>query len=289
MSVADNFESFTNNLIVPNQDSISTRYKTITRRLNTDFWDTTSNTSHSLYVGSYGRNTAIKGFSDLDMLFQLPYTTYEKYNAYTSNGQSALLQAVKNSLAKTYSSSHVGGDGQVVVINFTDDIRFEILPAFINKDSSYTYPDSNGGGSWKTTNPKPELDAMQARDSIYSGKLRRLCRMMRAWKNEHNVPIKSLLIDTFAYRFVDSWEHNNKSYMYYDWMVRDFLKHLKDQPELDYWGAPGSGSRVYSIGKFQYRANQGYNLALEAIEKESNNYPHSARSKWRELFGTLYP
>lgn len=289
MSVADNFEAFTNNLIVPNQDGISRRYKAITQRLNADFWNTSSEASHSLYVGSYGRNTAIKGFSDLDMLFQLPYAVYEQYNAYSSNGQSALLQAVKNSLAKTYSSSHVGGDGQVVVINFTDGIRFEVLSAFLNKDGSYTYPDSNGGGSWRVTNPKPELDAMQARDKVYGGKLRRLCRMMRAWKNEHNVPIKSLLIDTFAYRFISDWEYNDKSYMFYDWMVRDFLKELKDKPELDYWAAPGSGARVYSIGKFQYRAKQGHLLAEEAIEKESSGYVYSARSKWRELFGTLYP
>ena len=48
---------------------------------------TTSDTSHSLYVGSYGRNTAIQGFSDLDMIFQLPYLIYERYNRYSKNGQ----------------------------------------------------------------------------------------------------------------------------------------------------------------------------------------------------------
>ena len=73
MGLAEWFQGFCDNLQVKDGGTISMRYKAITRRLNTDFWTTTSETSHSLYVGSYGRNTAIEGFSDLDMIFQLPY------------------------------------------------------------------------------------------------------------------------------------------------------------------------------------------------------------------------
>ena len=95
MGLANWFETFCSNIQIQDRDTISERYKNITRRLNTDFWSTTSDTSHSLYVGSYGRNTAIDGFSDLDMIFQLPYAVYKQYNEYEGNGQSALLQAVK--------------------------------------------------------------------------------------------------------------------------------------------------------------------------------------------------
>lgn len=41
------------------------------------------------------------------MIFQLPYKYYEQYNNYESNGQSALLQKVKESLQKTYSTTHI--------------------------------------------------------------------------------------------------------------------------------------------------------------------------------------
>ena len=99
--LADWFSTFFSNIQVQNRSVISTRYKNITRRLNTDFWNTTSETSHSLYVGSYGRNTAIQGFSDLDMIFQLPPSLYRQYNEYKGNGQSALLQSVKKSIEKT--------------------------------------------------------------------------------------------------------------------------------------------------------------------------------------------
>ena len=38
---------------------ISARYKRITKAVNQAFWDSTSDTTHSFYVGSYGRGTAI--------------------------------------------------------------------------------------------------------------------------------------------------------------------------------------------------------------------------------------
>jgi hypothetical protein len=147
MGLADWFSNFCSNIQVQDGGTISTRYKAITRRLNTDFWTTTSDTAHSLYAGSYGRNTAIKGFSDLDMIFQLPYSVYQQYDSYAGNGQSALLQAVKKSIEKTYSTTSIRADGQVILVPFNDGITFEVVPAFINTDDTYTYPDANDGGS----------------------------------------------------------------------------------------------------------------------------------------------
>ena len=172
MGIGEDFRIFCGKLTINNRDSIGTRYQLITRRLNLDFWDLDSKFSHSLYVGSYGRGTAIRGFSDLDMIFRLPYEYYEKYNNHRHNGQSAMLQDVKKSLQKTYPSTHIGGDGQVVVIRFIDGIAFEVVPAFINKDGSYTYPDSNSGGRWRITNPKTEIDAISTMDSDCNGNLK---------------------------------------------------------------------------------------------------------------------
>lgn len=66
------------------------------------------------------------GFSDLDMIMQLPYSAYQTYDGYAGNGQSALLQAVKTSVEKTYSKTSIKADGQVIVIPFTDGISFEL-------------------------------------------------------------------------------------------------------------------------------------------------------------------
>ncbi len=292
MGLGDWFGTFCTNIRVQDGGTISTRYKAITRRLNTDFWNTASEAAHSLYVGSYGRNTAIKGFSDLDMVFELPSDLYFQYDRYNGNGQSALLQAVRNSMQKTYSTSSIGGDGQVVVVSFQDGITFEVVPVFKNKAGSYTYPDSNAGGSWRTTNPRPEIEAIRARNNTCNGNLVALCRMMRSWKRKWEVPIGGLLVDTLAYQFIDGWEYKDKSRLYYDWMSRDFFRFMADQNrDKEYWKAPGSGQYVYGKGLFQYKATRCYNIALEAIGHETANPKQewSAKQKWRDIFGTSFP
>jgi hypothetical protein len=291
MGVAEWFFDFCANLVISNRSTISSRYGWITRRLNTDFWDTESDTAHSLQVGSYGRGTAIDGVSDLDMVFQLPYSVYEKYNNYSGNGQSALLQAVRNSIRTTFSTTECGGDGQVVVASFTDGTRFEVLPAFINKDNqSYTFPDSNGGGSWKTCDPRAEMKAINDRDAECNKNLKPLCRMMRAWKDKWMVPMGGLLMDTLAYQFIEDWKYRDKSYLYYDYMCRDFFEFMAGQDkEQKYWRAPGSGQYVYRKGDFEYKAKQCYNLAVKAIGQDSAKYYSSAKQTWREIFGTAFP
>lgn len=292
MGVGDWFSKFCSNIQVQDAGTISTRYKAITRRLNTDFWDTSSETSHSLYVGSYGRNTAIQGFSDLDMVMELPSAIYFRYDEYQGNGQSALLQAVRTSLQKTYSTTSIGADGQVAVIRFQDGITFEIVPVFINKGGSYTFPDSNNGGSWRTTNPKPEIQAIRERNVDCNKNLVPLCRMARSWKGKWDVPLGGLLIDTFAYQFIGYYEHRDKSPIYYDYMCRDFFKWMVEQNDSQqYWKAPGSGQAVYKNGAFQYKAKRCYNLAVEAINYEtaSPKQEWSAKQKWRDIFGTSFP
>jgi hypothetical protein len=294
MGVADNFKAFRANYLIPSAtvSDISYRYKRITKQLNKDFWNTESEAAHSLYVGSYGRDTAAKGVSDLDVAFTLPNTIYHQYEAHVGNGQSALLQAVKNSIARTYSTSYLGGDGQVVAVNFTDGIRFEILPVFLNKDEkTFTFADSNGGGSWKTCDPRGEMNAFAARDSVTAnGNLKAICRMARIWRDRHDVPMSGMLIDTLAFQFIANWAERDKSFLYHDWLVRDFMKYLTElDTSQQYWRAPGSGAYVAKKGAFRAKALEAYQTALAAIEHESNERPHSARNKWREIFGSTYP
>ena len=247
-------------------------------------------TSGGRYVGSFGRNTATGYVSDIDMLFEMPWSVYNSYNAYIGNGQSALLQAVKNSIATTYPNTNLKGDGQIVQVKFSDDMRFEVLPAFKNDDGSYTFADSNGGGSWKKTNPIPEIDSISTGDTLTNNNLRPLCRMIRAWKYYNSVPISGLLIDTLAYRFLTDWSNKDKSYLYYDWMSRDFFNYLKNQDSNQtIWYAIGSGQSIYNPDNFRYKATVAYNKAVDAIKEESDGYTWTSKQTWREIYGTRFP
>ena len=269
-------------------DSIRTRYHSITKRINLDYWNTTSDTAHSLYVGSYGRDTEISS-SDIDMLVQLPFETYKKYKAYTYNGPSSLLQEVKKSISQTYSNTKLKADGQIISINFSDGINFEVLPAFENDDGSFIFPNSNDGGSWKVTNPRAEISSINIWNSICNHNLKRLCRMMRVWRDANNVDISGILIDILCYSFLTSWEYKDKSFLYYDWMTRDCLKYISEQPTTQYkWKVMGSGRYITCFGSFQNNAKQSYEIALDAIKYEKD-YPYSANEKWRDIYGTSFP
>ncbi len=289
MGIGEDFAAFRSNYLISGDkiQSISYRYKLITRQLNKDFWNSDSETAHSLYVGSYGRDTAAHGISDLDIGFLLPVQLYQQYNAYSSNGQSALLQAVKRSIQKTYSTSESFGDGQVVVIRFDDDITFEVLPAFEKTDRSWIYPNANNGGSWKECNPRAEIEAINIRNTLTNRNLKNLCRMMRVWKNYCNVLISGMLIDTLAYQFIEEWEYQDKSFLYHDYMTRDFFEFLSNQDVTqNFWRAPGSGSSVSRKGSFEDKARSAYLRACEAIQY--NNYEGSASSKMEgNLWHTL--
>jgi len=242
------------------------------------------------YVGSYGRETANSWVSDIDMIFEMPWSVYNQYDSYSGNGQSALLQAVKNSIAIVYPSTYLAGDGQIVKVKFSDNMYFEVLPAFKNKDDSYTFANSNNGGSWKKTNPIPEINAIKTGDNLTNNNLKRLCRMARSWKFYCSVPIPGLLIDTLGYRFLTKWDYKDNSFLYYDWMSRDFFKYLKDQDkDQNYWNAIGSGQLIFCIRNFVNKAGRAYDKSLEAIKDQSQDKNWSAKQKWREIYGQRFP
>ncbi len=290
MAIGDDFKTFCDKIAVQDVESIRYRYKRLTKQLNKDFWSLESETAHSIYAGSFGRGTATEKTSDIDMVFWLPSKYWEIYDEYSGNGQSAMLQAVRNSIKNTYSSSAIGADGQIVYVNFDDDRRFEVLPAFELTDDSFRYPDSNDGGSWKNTNPRPEKKAMVERDSECNGNLRLLCRMMRHWRLTWNADISGLLIDTLAYNFLENYENKAKSFVYYDWISRDFLKYLSDQDrDKKYWLSPGARQQVYRIGSFERKASTSYDVALQAIAVYDKEKPAAGRAKWREIYGNSFP
>ena len=290
MSVSSNFSNFCARLTIDNKSIISSRHKAITRRLNISFYNSESEVNHTNYIGSYGRGTAIRNFHDLDVLFQLPKHLLDKYHAYASNGQSSLLQYVRSVVLKTYPNTRIGGDRHVVAISFADGMRFEILPAFLNSDKTYTYPDANGGGTWRMTNPFAEINAITALDKSSNGDLKRLCRMARAWRRKWRVDMGGLHIDTLAYSFFRNYKHRGEGFATYDILSRDFFAFLEAQSTSQtYWLAPGSNQRVFKKGAFRQTAKTCHGLACEAIHHSQNNRTFAEHVKWRAIYGPLYP
>lgn len=283
MSIAGKFERFLSNIKVKNDAQIELRYGEITSALNQEFRESDSKTANTLQVGSYGRWTAINGISDLDMLYFVPPSLW---NQYKDGGQSALLERTKAAIKTRYPRTEMYVDRLVVRVLYKD-FHVEVQPVFEQEDKSFKYPDTYKGGSWKITKPREEISAMIEFVAEKNKNLRRLCKMTRAWKNKHGVGMGGLLIDTLAHNFLrDTKDYENRSYLYYDWMSRDFFKYLSELPRQDYYAALGSGQRVRVKSYFQKSAKKAYELALKAIEADGKD---SESSKWQKIYGRDFP
>ena len=288
VGIGERFKTFCERLTMDNRSDVSARYKAITKRLNKDFWGSESETDNSFYTGSYGRGTAARGCSDIDVIMQLPAAVYNQYNDRKDNGQSALLQAVRTSILTTYPATKVGADGQVVVVPFTDGMMFEVVPAFFCTDATFAYPDSNDGGRWRYTNPKPEIKAVGDLDALTKGNMVNLARMVRKWRDANGVNLGGLLVDTLCYNFLSDWANKDKGYVYYDWMTRDFFDFLaKEDDTKAYWLAPGSRQQANRKGLFSRSAKVAYNHAIAAIEHEGKGQEYSANIEWGAIYGSF--
>ena len=198
------------------RELISKRYKRITKAVNSEFWSSNSETAHSLYVGSYGRGTATTD-SDLDVLLSLPRSEYERFDTCKGNGQSRLLQAVKTAVSESYSTTDVKANGQVVVVKFSDGMKFELLPAFKRADSwgsfiGYDYPDTHMGGRWLATDPKAEQKAMKEKNTSSRGLLFDTCKHIR---NVHahsfsSYRLSGIVIDSFVFSAIGGWHWSDE-------------------------------------------------------------------------------
>lgn len=190
-------------------DDILTRFKAITGSVEKEFWGSTGS-GHSLFVGSYGRGTAIDT-SDIDILVALPKEEYDRFDGYKGNGQSRLLQAVKSAIQNTFSRTNISADGQVIKVNFSDEMKFEVLPAFPIKDLTgniiYRYPDTNMGGNWLPTDPLREQMAMKHKNVDSNGLLFDTCKHMRLIRdtNFKSYFLSGIVIDSFVYAAINDW------------------------------------------------------------------------------------
>lgn len=281
------FKRFRENLMVGNAAAISSAYSNITTRLNKDFYDSDSDLYHRRQIGSYGRQTAIHGVSDLDMAFELPWALYEKYRGYAGNGPSQLLQDVRASLKGRYPRTEIKGDGQVVVVNFTGFV-VEVLPVFIDKGcDGYRFPDSNDGGNWRICKPVKEMAAVDDRHINTNRNYKHVCKMIRAWKNTHGVNMSGMLIDTLVYNFfTQNSDYNSKSYGSYDKLFVSLFAYLGGLDHQGYWAAPGSAQRVHSSGKFQPKSKKASAKCQDAVDADTDK---KKAKLWREVFGRSFP
>lgn len=287
-TVGERFNKFLSNIQLTSKqiEDAKTKYNGVCEKLHAHYYVSSYDGSTKLLVGSYGKNTAIAPPTDIDVLFIMPYKEFHRYDSSSGNGQSQLLQDIKNILLEKYSNTYMRGDGQVVVVNF-DSYNVEVIPGFLLKNGNYCIPDTHSGGSWKETSPKSEMENLTISNKSSNGNTIKLIKMIKAWKYYRNVPIKSLVVELRAVNFLKNWDYYDKSSTYYDWMIRDFLREL-----LKYVNGsceiPGIDEKISYEDEWESKARSALNRAEKACEFESKEDYISATQEWKKIFGDRF-
>lgn len=255
----------------------------ITSSLNSSYYGHNRNDQNNFFVGSWGKGTAAKPPNDVDLFYRLPDDFWLSANGRQGNKQSQLLQEVKVILQATYPQTDMRGDGQVVVVAF-NSLMVEVVPCFMLTTGKYYICDTHDGGSWKLADPAAEMRSVAVGDQATGGALRTLIKMLKIWKRECNVPLKSYLLETLATNFLPQSPWGTNGFYWYDWMIRDFLAYLVARANT-YLAVP-DGQSVYLGDEWKSRAETALERAVTACEYEKDDYTWSASEEWQKVFGT---
>lgn len=265
----------------------TTKYCGVTRCLNDHYTNEISETNNSTLVGSWGKHTRMRPPRDVDLMYILPAETYHRFEQYSGNKQSALLQEVKGALQKTYPSTAMRADGQVVIVRF-NSINVEIVPAFALNSGKYWICDTNNGGRYKEFDATAEIKNMDDANRDTNGNARLLTKYMKAWQAECSVPIKSFWLELLSIDFLSSWTYKASSMFYHDWMSRDFLRYLCGKRN-SYIVVPGTYEIIGLGDEWFSRAETAHDRSVKAEQYEYRDEIVAAGEEWQKIFGTQIP
>jgi hypothetical protein len=289
VSVSARFSQFLDNIRLSDTQisaGVSCR-ESVVRCLNSAYYATSSVSANSLGVGSWGKFTRIRPPRDVDVLFRLPDETYHRFQQRTGNRQSQLLQEVAGHLRRTYPSTDVRGDGPIVFVPFSA-FNVEVIPAFRLTNGQYYICMTGNGGRYKTADYDAEIKHIADSDTATKKNTRALIRMIKCWQGYCSVEIKSFWIELTAVTFLGQWQYADKSTIYYDWMVRDYLNYLVNQKN-SYVLAPGTSEVMFLGERWESKASSALFRAKKACEYEGDAQPYNAGDEWQKIFGPDMP
>ncbi len=289
VGVTERFRRFRDDL-EPTRDQIDDglgKQLGVRQSLQRAYYGKTTQDPPGFMVGSWGKGTQVRPSQDVDVFFVLPSIEFERINQLAGNKQSALLQEVKEALQKTYRQTDMRGDGQVVIVRF-NSIAIEVVPVFAYSDGTYCMPDTNDGGRWKKVDPFAEFTFLRAAQQTAFGNVRPVAKMIKLWRRECNVPLKSFQIELLVAEFLSGYRYRNQHYFYYDWFIRDFFLFLCGKAWHTLY-MPGTGEAVPLGADWLSRAKSARDRAVKACEYERDDLTILAGEEWQKIFGTRIP
>lgn len=247
------------------------KYRRVAKTLHNAYYSTEYDGSTKLLIGSYGKRTNIRPPADIDLLFKIPAETYDRYSNYEGNGQSALLQDIRQKLSESYTTTEkISAWGKVVLVKFSEGSHdVELLPAF-EVGGVFMIPNSENGGSWESFDARADMQTISNSDEENGGAARPLIKMIKRWRNHTpSLHLKSYEIELLVVEFLENHSVSGDSWSE---IVAAFFGWLNNK------------SNDYS--SYVSSANS---RAIKARECELTGKLKEACDEWRKVFGNRFP
>lgn len=238
--------------------------------------------------GSFTHGTAISPYSDVDYIARI------SFDSRPSSSTSALERLREVLLAELWEASEVYIARPTVTIVFPGVVaRYEITPAYLDRSvgEEQVLVIPAAGGGWQEASPQAHRKFISAMDQKHSGSVKRLARLLKAWKYEQGVPISSFYLEM---RAAELGKNEDLIWSLYglrtilNKLVSSDLASMNDPAQLVSRIAPASSesNRRQSLGALK-EFNQ--NLAAVLAEDSASGDRWTFNQRLQDIWGTSFP
>jgi hypothetical protein len=235
--------------------------------------------------GSIPKDTALKGYADLDVMVVLHWTKHVK-----NKSPEQVLQGVRDALGEY--RTNVRKNGQAVTLHYESWPDVDIVPVSRTKNNDgtvnhYDVPDMNTG-RWLQSRPRKHAKQVESKASECGGKFKPIIRMIKQWNKEHSDLLESFHIEVMAIRAF------NGIILDYPWSVFQYFDqaaNLASSPLAyetgyadDYLDATQRKEVVKRFETARDKARDAWYMTYNG-----RNQHEKAIEIWRQIFGERFP
>jgi hypothetical protein len=193
-------------------------------------------------IGSFKRKTKIRpaGLGDaLDIDAAVSFMRFTQYARSGENGvtPSNALEIVRRALTsnQTYHVMAPVKDHPVVALEYADDMKIELIPAFVDGTGAHPHPGTqiecyvigNSSGTWEPADYDYDAAAISSLNGLTKQRLVPTAKIVKAYFRNVEMPLKSfhteLLVATIVPSIIAEWDAKKYSYGY-EFILAQFLR-----------------------------------------------------------------
>lgn len=158
------------------------------------------NLKNHVFMGSTARQTALKGYSDVDLLAVLPRDVLKWGNGWISSD--TFIRNVRDDLDERFHATDVRCDKQAIVIQFGGGAEpVDVVPGVFHEFKTahkvpvFRIPDGNG--DWLETAPAAHNNYIKTEIERSGGKLAKTIQLVKHWRNcrAPSIPLASIHLE----------------------------------------------------------------------------------------------